>query len=87
MWGLFVGLPLGFLQIFMITKISSLVTGGGKSKYTVWFILGDIILLMGVFTGVALISAGSLLWTATGMAGFMIIASFIIFIRKMKTGR
>jgi hypothetical protein len=86
MWGLFIGLPLGLLQIMGIVKFTAGVTGGKKNKYTVFFILGDIVLLLGVFVGMALISPANLLWTASGMAGFMIVASIIVFVRKMRNG-
>jgi len=87
MWGFLVGLPLGLLQIIGIVKFSAMVTGGQFKKSAVWFILGDILLLVAVFIGVALISTDQLIWTATGMAAFMIVASVIIYIKKMKSGR
>lgn len=87
MWGILVGLPLGLLQLIGVMKFSAMVTGGGFKKSAVGYIIGNALLLIGVFILMALISADYLLWTATGMVAFMIVASVVIYIKKMKSGR
>lgn len=87
MWGLIIGLPLGVLQVFGMKKLAEIVTTGKKSKKSVFFILADIIILLGVFILMAAFSPAHLLWTATGMVAIMIVLSVIIYIRNMKANR
>ena len=87
MWGLIIGLPLGVLQVFGMMKFAEIVTTGKKSNKTIFFVLADIIILLGVFILMAAFSPAHLLWTATGMVAVMIILSVIIYIRKMKANR
>ncbi len=87
MWGLFIGLPLGALQVYILNMFTASITAGKKNKALLWLIPADLVVLIGMFILMAAVSGAHLLWMATGMVAVMIILSVFIFIKRMKDSR
>ncbi len=87
MWAVFVGIPLGVLQVFLIIRYTALITENKKPKGTAFFVMGDMLLIIGLFALMATISGAHLLWAASGMAAAMIIMSVAVYFIKMKEAK
>lgn len=85
MWGIFIGLPMGALQIYGIVKYIEYITTGKKSGSANGLMVADFILLIGIFVLVGLFAQDQLLWTATGMVAVMIISAIAIYFKRMKS--
>lgn len=87
MWGIFLGVPLGVLQVYGTLKFTRMITSGKKNGKAVWLILADIIMLIVVFFLMGSVSAVHLLWTVSAMVGIMIVLSIVIYLKNMKANR
>lgn len=87
MWGVFLGVPLGILQVYGTLKFTQMITSGKKIGKTVWFILADILLLIAVFFLMGSVSTAHLLWMVSAMVGVMIVLSIVIYLKNMKANR
>jgi hypothetical protein len=84
MWGIFIGVPLGVLQIYGIMKYIDFITTEKKQGSINILMVADLVLLLGVFILIGLFAQDQLLWTATGMVGVMIISAITIYIIRIK---
>ncbi|MDD5016649.1 MAG: hypothetical protein PHO15_00950 [Eubacteriales bacterium] len=87
MWGLFVGIAIGMLQVLAMSKIGGMVLGDKASAK----LLGSVLFLVKmaaiifILYLISTITLAHLIWTAGGMAVGLILASVYVLRRRHKT--
>jgi len=90
MWGIFIGIAIGVLQVLALTKLGSMIMGDGKAVFK---LLGAALLLVKMAVVVLVlyllstVSPAHLIWAAGGILIGLIIASIILAARRKKTDR
>ena len=87
MWGLFVGIAIGVLQIAALKKLGHMIVGGCaaiKLLASVLFII-KIAVIVGILYLLSTVSMAHLIWAAGGMLLGLIAASVFLLKRQHKT--
>ena len=87
MWGVFAGIPFGLLQVYVLYKFTVRITTGEKNRMLLWLIPLDLVILIGMFVLIGILSEAQLLWFATGMVATMIILTITMFIINLNRNR
>ena len=87
MWGIFIGLAIGVLQVLALSKIGGMVLGDKTSLKLLGSLLffvkmAAIILILYLISTITL---AHLIWTAAGMTLGLILASVYLLRRRQKT--
>lgn len=88
MWGIFIGILIGVLQVLVLTKLGGMIMGDGKSVFK---LLGALLLLIKVAAIVLVlyllstVSLAHVIWAAGGMLIGLVAASTILITRRKKT--
>ena len=90
MWGIFIGIAIGVLQVLALTKLGGMIKGDGKAVIK---LLGAVVLLIKMAAIVLVlyllstVSLAHLIWAAGGILIGLIITSIILAARHKKTDR
>ena len=90
MWGLFVGIAIGVLQVLALSKLSKMMLGGDAPAKLIGSLLLFIKIAAIVFILylVSTVSIQHLLWTAGGMLlGLIAVSAYILIWRKKTDGK
>jgi hypothetical protein len=87
MLGLAIGVVAGVFQFWLLTKFTAGVTSGSVNISHVLLGLVQFFLPLGVLVGVAFLRQQDLIWTASGIAGALMIGAvlkYVVFTRKTR---
>ncbi len=88
MWGIFIGIVIGVLQVLALTKLGGMIMGDGKSVFK---LLGALLLLIKMAAIVLIlyllftVSPAHVIWAAGGILIGLITASIILMVIRKKT--
>ncbi len=90
MWGIFIGIAIGVLQVLALTKLGGMIMGDGKAVFK---LLGAALLLIKMAAIVLVlyllskVSLQHLIWAAGGILIGLFFTSIILTARRKKTDR
>jgi len=86
MWGIFVGIGLGILQLYLLRNITGMIGGPGKHSVLIVMplILLKLIFIMFILYLMATVSIAHLLFTAGAMLVTILLVSVIYFLKKSR---
>lgn len=88
MWGLFVGIAIGLLQVFALAKLGGMIMGNGKAGFKALAVLLLLIKMAAIVLILYLLSTVSpahLIWAAGGILAGLCIASIVLILRRKKS--
>lgn len=85
MWGIFVGIGLGFFQVFLLRKTAMMMTQDKRkgTAIAIPIIIGKLVLIIGILYLLALVSLSTMLWGAGALAVTMIVLPIVLNRRHM----
>lgn len=88
MWGIFIGIAIGALQVFALKKLGSMIMGNGKAMVKLVggaLLLIKMALIVLILYLLSTVSLMHLVWAAGGILIGLTAASIIIVTRRKKT--